>query len=616
MGLVKKDGKDAPHKYKLAACTWPYQQALPKQGVLSCAFIHNSNALPLSQASIHRTIDAPENRYMGYNNAPLADEPPLFEFIAMPDLIHQFIFHSAQVTPDAPALLFKDQAFTYAQLQVQVDRVAHALLDLGVAAGERVAVYLPKQPETVFSLFGAAAAGASFVPVNPLLKPRQLGHILPHCNVRVLITSAPRLKSLHSILQDCPDLRTIILVEDQVPDSATTLPQRVMNYDSFCRLSSDNRTPHRRIDTDMTAILYTSGSTGNPKGVVLSHRNMVAGAKSVASYLGNTPNDRLLAVLPLSFDAGLSQLTTAFSVGASVVLMDYLLPRDVIRAVARYGVTGLAAVPPLWNQLKELDWPTEATQSLRYITNTGGAMPVSTTHALQQALPETLIFLMYGLTESFRSTYLPPEQVNSRPESMGKAIPNADILIINDAGQECGPNEPGELVHRGALVSLGYWNDPEKTAERFKPCPLHPPEIPTTELAVWSGDQVKKDDEGYLYFISRKDEMIKTSGYRVSPTEIEEIAYTSDLVASAAALGLPHAALGQAILLVVTPGAETSDTTDLEDSVMAHCRRELPNFMVPTTVIVLDTLPHNQNGKIDRRVLTDEYQELYRDESQ
>jgi len=533
----------------------------------------------------------------------------------MPDLIHQFIVHSAQITPDAPALLFKEQSFSYAQLQYEVDAAASALVGLGIGPGERVAVYLPKQPETVFSLFGAAAAGACFVPINPLLKPRQLAYILPHCDVGVLITSVPRLETLLPVLATCSDLHTIILVEDQIPKSARALPQKLLSYTEFCRLPTSGAMPHPRIDTDMTAILYTSGSTGNPKGVVLSHRNMVAGARSVASYLGNSAADRILAVLPLSFDAGLSQLTTAFSVGACVVLMDYLLARDIVRAIARYKVTGLAGVPSLWNQLKALHWPEQAVQSLRYITNTGGAMPVSTTRALQQILPYTLIFLMYGLTESFRSTYLPPDQLNIRPESMGKAIPNAQILVINEDGQECAPNEPGELVHRGALVSLGYWNDPEKTAERFKPCPALPPEIPATELAVWSGDQVMKDEEGYLYFIGRKDEMIKTSGYRVSPTEVEEIAYASGKVAGAAALGLPHAALGQAILLAVTPRPGCVVDAVLEESVLAHCRRELPNFMVPTAIIARSTLPLNQNGKIDRRVLADEYKDMFQNES-
>lgn len=529
----------------------------------------------------------------------------------MPDLIHQFIARSAQESPAAPAVLFKDQCFSYAQLQEQVESVANALLGLGIGPGERVAVYLPKQPETVFGLFGAAAAGACFVPINPLLKPRQLAHILPHCNVRVLITSATRLDSLLAVLRDCPDLHTIVLVDQAVPGGGPDLPQRIVSYGEFVREPIGMLPRHRRIDTDMTAILYTSGSTGNPKGVVLSHRNMVAGARSVASYLGNVPQDRILAVLPLSFDAGLSQLTTAFSRGAAVVLMDYLLPRDVLRAVARYGITGLAAVPPLWNQLKDLEWPVEAVQSLRYITNTGGAMPVPTTRALQQKLPQTLIFLMYGLTESFRSTYLPPDQVSARPESMGRAIPNAEILVINEAGRECAPHEPGELVHRGALVSLGYWNDPEKTAERFKPCPLQPPEIPNTELAVWSGDQVMRDEEGYLYFISRKDEMIKTSGYRVSPTEVEESAYASGLIAAAAALGLAHDGLGQAILLIVTPAVEGEASGQLESAVMAHCRLELPNFMVPTAVIARSSLPLNQNGKIDRRLLAREYQGIF-----
>lgn len=531
----------------------------------------------------------------------------------MPDLIHQFISSSAQKFPDALALLFKDQTFSYAQLQQRVDQVANALLKLGVGPGERIAVYLPKQPETVFSLFGAAAAGACFIPINPLLKPRQVAHILPHCNVRVLITSVPRLETLLDILPACPDLHSIVVVEDSLPKLARSLACQLFSFSDFCSSTNERRTPHRRIDTDMTAILYTSGSTGNPKGVVLSHRNMVAGARSVASYLGNTAADRILAVLPLSFDAGLSQLTTAFSVGASVVLMDYLLPRDVLRAVARYGVTGLAAVPPLWNQLRDLEWPAEAVRSLRYITNTGGAMPVPTTRALQQMLPDTMIFLMYGLTESFRSTYLPPDQVNVRPDSMGKAIPNAEILVINEAGEECGPGEPGELVHRGALVSLGYWNDPEKTAERFKPCPVKPAQIPNIELAVWSGDQVVKDEEGFLYFISRKDEMIKTSGYRVSPTEVEEIAHASGLVTAAAALGLPHAGLGQAILLVVSPGATAAVGVALEEAVLAHCRRELPNFMVPAAVIARDTLPQNQNGKIDRRLLADEYRNRFQD---
>ncbi|NND66676.1 MAG: acyl-CoA ligase (AMP-forming), exosortase A system-associated [Halioglobus sp.] len=527
----------------------------------------------------------------------------------MADLIHQFIERSAEVTPDATALLYKKESYTYAELAARVNAVAQGLLALGVGAGERVAVYLPKQSETVFGLFGAAAAGACFVPVNPLLKSRQLAHILPHCNVRVLITARPRLDALVDVLADCPDLHTVVLVEDELPPHVSIPGVQLLSLGTLTA-AREALPPHRRIDGDMAAILYTSGSTGNPKGVVLSHRNMVAGANSVATYLQNTPEDRLLAVLPLSFDAGLSQLTTAFSVGASAVLMDYLLPRDVLKALARYGITGLAAVPPLWNQLKDLPWPEEAVTTLRYITNTGGAMPVATTRALQAALPKTSIYLMYGLTEAFRSTYLPPEEVATRPESIGKAIPNAEILVVDEQGRECGPDEPGELVHRGALVSMGYWNDPEKTAERFKPCPTRPGEISTPELAVFSGDQVKRDKDGYLYFIARKDEMIKTSGYRVSPTEVEEVAHAAGGSAQVAALGLPHDALGQAILLLLTPG-DADNSEDLPEQVLAHCRAELPNFMVPLKAIARDALPQNQNGKIDRRALAQEYRDIF-----
>ena len=534
----------------------------------------------------------------------------------MADLIHEFISEAAQRTPEATALIFKGQSLNYDELHQQVNAFSGGLMACGIGTSERVAVYLPKQNETVFALFGAAAAGACFVPINPLLKPRQVAHVLPHCNVKVLVTSAARLRTLQPILRSCPDLHTIVLVDAPAAEDERGITQSLLTYRDFCLQGDQAQAPHRIVDTDLAAILYTSGSTGKPKGVVLSHRNMVAGANSVAGYLGNTSQDKLLAVLPLSFDAGLSQLTTAFSVSACAVLMDYLLPRDVIRAVEKHGITGLTAVPPLWNQLKDLKWSKEAASSMRYIANTGGAMPVATTRTLQKALPNTLVYLMYGLTEAFRSTYLPPDQVDKRPESIGKAIPNAEILVINDLGKECSPNEPGELVHRGALVSLGYWNDPEKTAERFKPCPGRLPEIISEEMAVWSGDQVTKDEDGYLYFISRKDEMIKTSGYRVSPTEVEEVAFASGLAAGAAALGIAHPTLGQAILLLVTPAAGQALGAELEAALLNHCRAEMPNFMVPAKIVARELLPQNQNGKIDRRALSEEYQNLFQEASE
>jgi acyl-CoA ligase (AMP-forming) (exosortase A-associated) len=358
--------------------------------------------------------------------------------------------------------------------------------------------------------------------------------------------------------------------------------------------------PHRCVDADMAAIMYTSGSTGKPKGVVLSHRNLVAGAHSVAEYLENSPADRILAVLPLSFDYGLSQLTTGFRAGACVVLLNHLLPQDVLRAVRDEAITGLAGVPPLWRQLAGLNWPADCT--LRYLTNSGGAMPRPTLDALRRALPAARPFLMYGLTEAFRSTYLPPEELARRPDSMGRAIPNAEIMVLRPDGSECAADEPGELVHRGALVGMGYWNDPVNTALRYRVLAPRVAGLTLPEIAVWSGDTVRKDAEGFLYFIGRNDEMIKTSGYRVSPAEIEEVVYARQQVAEAAAFGVPHPALGQAIVVV----ASVRDGVALTpEELLAACRPELPGYMLPAKIVIWpESLPRNPNGKIDRKQLS------------
>ncbi|MCB1926194.1 MAG: acyl-CoA ligase (AMP-forming), exosortase A system-associated [Gammaproteobacteria bacterium] len=518
-------------------------------------------------------------------------------------LLHHLITESAARTADAPALLFKQDTLTYNELAAQIAAVAAGLRALGVVRDERVAVYLPKQFETVTTMFGSMAAGGVFVPVNPILKPEQVGHILRDCSTRILITSADRAAVLDETLAECPELTHLIITGNA--NVASTHGKTVLGWDEM--LGEAVMPSQSRIDADMAAILYTSGSTGRPKGVVLSHRNMLAGAHSVAEYLENTAQDRLLAVLPFSFDYGLSQLTTAFSVGASVVLMDYLLPRDVIRAISKYRVTGLAAVPPLWNQLATLPWPDDAVDCLRYITNSGGAMPVATTSALRKALPNTQVYLMYGLTEAFRSTYLPPDQVDIRPESMGRAIPNAEILVVREDGSECDVDEPGELVHRGALVSLGYWGDLEKTNIRFKPAPGQPAGIPNPELAVWSGDKVKRDAEGFLYFIGRNDEMIKTSGYRVSPAEVEEVVFLIPGVEQAVAFGAPHPQVGYGIVLVVQTAAADIDV----DGILAHCRLHLPLYMLPGHVHVADELPRNPNGKIDRKALSGSFANVF-----
>ena len=301
-------------------------------------------------------------------------------------------------------------------------------------------------------------------------------------------------------------------------------------------------------------------------------------------------------------------MTTAVLQGATCVLFDYLLPKDVIKAVARHRITGLAAVPPLWAQIAPLDWPAEARESLRYFTNSGGAMPDGVLFCLRQNLPRTEPFLMYGLTEAFRSTYLPPDRIDERRGSIGKAIPNAELMVVRADGTPCVANEPGELVHRGALVALGYWNDTERTAIRFKLAPGQPQGIPLPETAVWSGDTVRMDEKGFLYFVGRSDGMIKTSGYRVSPEAIEEVVYALGGVETVAAVGVPHTELGQAIVLVIRllHGHALS-----EADIVAACRRALAGYMVPQSVIFREDMPQNPNRKINRRQLSGEYAALF-----
>ncbi len=537
----------------------------------------------------------------------------------MTDSLHGLLATAAERWPANTALEHGERRLDYAALQTQVGRFAGALIAAGLPRQGRVAVYLPKQPETVIAMFGAAAAGGVFVPVNPVLKAPQVAHIMNDCDVEVLVTSRSRLRELAQTLEHTPALRLIVLVDaggDE--DAAPPAPARVgvTGFGAFLDRGDGHAGPaHRVIDRDVVSILYTSGSTGKPKGVVLSHHNMVAGARSVASYLANRADDRLLAVLPFSFDYGFSQLSTAFTCGATVVLLDYLLARDVVRSVERYRITGLAAVPPLWIQLAALEWPEAATRTLRYVTNSGGAMPKRTLASLRAALPQTQFFLMYGLTEAFRSTYLPPDQVDLRPDSMGKAIPNAEVLVLRPDGSRCAPDEPGELVHRGALVSLGYWNDPERTAARFKPLPATSGS-PLPEIAVWSGDTVRADAEGYLYFVGRQDDMIKTSGYRVSPAEVEEEAYASGAVGEAVALGAPHPQAGQAIVLVCVAreGREDHVSRGQDDEALrAHLRRQLPNFMQPAAIEWVDELPRNPNGKIDRKAVAAGYQQQFQE---
>ncbi|OUS23406.1 acyl-CoA ligase (AMP-forming), exosortase A system-associated [Thalassotalea sp. 42_200_T64] len=530
-------------------------------------------------------------------------------------LIHQIIAAQARLKPGAIAIRVKQDSLSYQALQNQIEKMHLVLGQLGLDRHERVGVYLAKGIEAVVSMFAVSQTGGVFVPINPLLKASQVEHIATDCRIKILITNSARFKALAPVLTKLIDLHTVILTDsenvehiDNVSEQVNLLAWRQLQKADYPQPLPLNS---KSISTDMAAIFYTSGSTGKPKGVVLSHLNLLTGARSVASYLANTADDKILALLPLSFDYGFSQLTTALLVGAEVVLHDYFLAQDVLRAIEKYQITGLAGVPPLWSQLCKLNWQNKG-KSIRYFTNSGGALNQNLLKTLRENMKNAQPFLMYGLTEAFRSTFLDPERIDRKPTSMGQAIPNAEIIIVRSNGSECEIGEVGELVHIGPLVAQGYWNAPEQTALHFKPVPNKPAGIVSEQMAVFSGDMVKRDVDGDLFFIGRSDEMIKSSGYRISPMEIEECFYQHPKTIDAVALGVSHPELGQAILVVVAMQEVKDNTAALQAELRGHCHTQLANFMQPTEIIILSQLPKNTNGKLDRALLAHNYANFFR----
>jgi acyl-CoA ligase (AMP-forming) (exosortase A-associated) len=478
---------------------------------------------------------------------------------------------------DAPALVLREAILSFKDLRTRVSRLAGWLMTQVPEPGARVATWVAKGELACVMPLAAARAGLVHVPVNPLLKRAQVAHILADSGASLLLATPSRLGSLEpgDVPEDCA-----LLAESDALVQADALARECM--------------PSSADPDALAAILYTSGSTGLPKGVMLSHANMWLGAESVASYLGLKVDDRVLAVLPLSFDYGQNQVFSAWYAGASVVPLDYLTPRDVVKSVARHAITTLAAVPPLWVQLAELEWPESASKSLRRLTNSGGALTPDLVQRLRALFPGARLFAMYGLTEAFRSTFLDPALIDSHPTSMGKAIPYAEILVVNDSGEMAGAGEEGELVHCGPLVAQGYWQDAERTAERFRPAPAG---SVYGGLAVWSGDRVRRDSEGLLYFVGRRDAMIKSAGNRISPQEIEEAVLATGLVAEAVAIGMPDERLGHAVHLVVRVAPGSSEAAS---KLPRKLMQILPNFMQPRKIHWRDSMPIGPNGKIDR----------------
>ena len=498
-----------------------------------------------------------------------------------PSLLHHLLERAG--ADEAVAVVDGAESLTYGAFRARVAAFSARLTGLGLRPGDRVALLLPKSIRECVAIFSVSAAGGVFVPIHPSLRPRQVRHIVADSGARALLTDPGHADGLEGALDDLADLR--ILTEETAEPGEPPL------------------IPGEPAPAGLAAILYTSGSTGLPKGVMLSHDNLIAGTRIVRTYLGIGPDERILSVLPFSFDYGLNQLLTSVEQGARIVLLTPRLGDDVVRALEAHRITGLAGVPTLWTLLtRAAPHLSKADLSaLRYVTNSGGSLAVPTIARLRQRLPHIAVVLMYGLTEAFRSTYLPPDEIDRRPDSIGRAIPETEIFLVTPDGRLARPGEPGILHHRGPTVSMGYWKRPEDTARVLVPDPF-PPEGGAPALVCRSGDLAVEDPEGFFRFIGREDAMIKTQGFRVSPTEVEAALMETGAFRAAAVIGLPDPSLGQRIHAVTVPAEEAPATAD----VMQALRKALAPHLVPRTIEAVAQLPTTPNGKVDYKRLTAE----------
>jgi amino acid adenylation domain-containing protein len=488
--------------------------------------------------------------------------------------VAQALWDAADQAPERAAIVERDAVATYAELRARAAGAAESLRAAGVRPGDRVAIFLERGAGAAAAFYGSAAIGAITVNVNETLRPRQVEHILRHCEAAAIVTDAE------------------LLARQPRPFETAA---RVLDVASFPH--DADVTPIPRVGGDLAQIVYTSGSTGLPKGVTLTHANLWAGIRAVSLYVGITADDRIASLLPFSFDYGFNQLLCAVAAGAELVVERSPVPQQIAATLRRQQVTVLPCVPPLWLQLLAAPGFREPPlPALRAMTNTGGKVPTPAVRALRAAHPHARLFLMYGLTEAFRATYLPPELADAHPDSMGHSIPGGEILVLREDGTPCDPEEVGELVQRGPTVAAGYWADPETTARVFRPNPLRPPGAPDQERVVYSGDLVRRDAAGLLYYEGRRDRMIKTLGYRVSPDEIADVLYASGMVTEALVGSEPDEARGTAIsAYVVLAGGCTVE------ALQQFCRAELPRYMQPTRIVARDALPRTTSGKFDLR---------------
>jgi len=501
-------------------------------------------------------------------------------------LLNHLLEKTAEGHPEREALTARGRRLTYAQLDQDCNRLANALAGLGFARHDRLAIYLDNSPESVIALYAALKAGGTFVIIHPQVQNRKLQFILNDCQVSTLVSSSANLRFDFQWLSECPTVRNLILT-DQPNNTGWGL-----SWADLMDAHTPSRPDARAIDADLAALIYTSGSTGVPKGVMLTHLNMLTAVRSIIAYLGNTPADVILDCLPLSFDYGLYQVLMASAFGGRVILeKGFTYPYQVAEMIQDEGVTGLPLVPTMAVLLLEMGNLHQFDFSrLRYITNTAQALAPGLIRRMAQAFPQTRLFSMYGLTECKRVAYLPPEEILRRPTSVGKAIPNTEVYLVDGEDRKLErPGESGELVVRGSHIMRGYWNRPEETARKLRPGLL------PGEIVLYTGDLFKQDGEGFLYFLSRKDDVIKTAGEMVSPREVETVISDLDDVLEVSVSGVADQVLGNAVLaeVVLRPGSTLS-----ENDIRLHCGRYLEKFMIPRTILFRSSLPKTLTGKI------------------
>jgi len=506
-------------------------------------------------------------------------------------LVHDFLEQSAQRTPTKTALVFEDKRLTYADLDGMANKLAQAMCAQGVRRGDRILLWLSNSVELAVAIFAALKANAVFVTVNVSTKPDKLQYLASNCRAAALVTQQHRQPLLAQLQERTPSLRCVILTG--AADEATA--EEAHSFDRIQQTYPPTPPSRQVIDQDLACLIYTSGSTGQPKGVMCAHSNVVFAASSIITYLQNTDDDVVNNVLPLSFDYGLYQLLMTFKFGGTLVLeKGFTYPAHVLKRMERERVTGFPAVPTIFATMLQMDLQPYDLSSLRYMSNTGAALPPSHIEKLQTLCPGATIYSMYGLTETKRTLFLPPDQLTVRPGSVGIAIPGTEVWLEDKMGRRVGPGELGELVIRGRHVMRGYWENPEATAVRYRPGPL------PGERICYSGDQFRMDEDGYLYFVGREDDIIKSRGEKVAPKEIEDVLYRLPGVVEAAAVGVPDPILGQAIKLFVV--SRDNDLTVRD--VLRHCRTYLEDFMMPKFVELCDQLPKTDSGKIKKTDLS------------